>query len=192
MSGSGDVSSLLDRGRRLEVQRRWQEALTHYEGAIRDFPDDPGLRQRFDNSRLHYDIRRRYNDSSFRDSVTRMPTDRALDLYDQILLKIQTHYVDTADWKSLIERGTSNLEVALSESPFLQQNVPAGKQADISAFCGELRDALRTRTINTRGDAHDTVAWAADRARQRLAMAPAAVVLEYVCGATNGVDPYSA
>ncbi len=190
--GADDVSSLLDRGRELETQRRWQEALTHYEGAIRNFPDDRGLQQRFDFSRLHYDIRRRYNDSSFRDSLTTMPVDKALDLYDQILLKIQAHYVDTADWKSLIGQGTSNLEVALSESPFLERNVPAGRQAEISAFCRDLRRALQTRTIATRGDAHDAVAWAAGQARQRLAMAPTAVVLEYVCGATNSLDPYSA
>ena len=61
----GDVAELLRGGQQLEQQRRWGEALTHYEDAIRQYPHDAVLQQRFDAARLHYDLERRYTDRSF-------------------------------------------------------------------------------------------------------------------------------
>ena len=191
-ANSTAVSNLLSRGREFEAQRRWRDALTHYEDAMRQFPADRSLQQRFDFSRLHYDLQHRYNDRSFRDSVARLPVSKALDLYEQVLLKIQSHYVKSPDWKDLVERGTNNFEVALSESSFLDHNVPAERRSAVEAFRRELRGGLAARPINSRGEVLDTVAWAAQLAFGRLALSSTAVVLEYTCGATNTLDPYSA
>ena len=90
----GDVAELLRGGQQLEQQRRWGEALTHYEDAIRQYPHDAVLQQRFDAARLHYDLERRYTDRSFCASVLRLSTERALELYSQVLLKIEAHYVE--------------------------------------------------------------------------------------------------
>src|SRR5438094_4010000 len=45
-TANADVSDVLDRGRTLESQRRWGEALTLYEDAARSYPDDPALLDR--------------------------------------------------------------------------------------------------------------------------------------------------
>ena len=37
-----------------------------------------------------------------------------LDLYSEVLLKIQAHYVEIPVWKEVVERGTNMFEVALS------------------------------------------------------------------------------
>ena len=60
----------------------------------------PSLQQRFDAARLHYDLQRRYADRSFRESVSRLSIERALDLYGQVLLKIESHYVECRDGKT--------------------------------------------------------------------------------------------
>ncbi len=96
----GEVSELLRRGQQLEQQRRWGEALAHYEDAVRQHPKEASLQQRFDTARLHYDLERRYADRSFCDMVTRMSPERALNLYGQVLLKIESHYVE----RSALER----------------------------------------------------------------------------------------
>ena len=189
---TAEVDNLLRRGQQLEVERRWGEALTHYEDAVRLFPHEHNLQRRFEWSRLHYDLGRRYADRSFLGEVAKLPPEQALDLYAQVLLKIQAHYVEVPDWKKLIERGTNNFEVALSEPLFLQQNLPGGDRPPVEEFSRELRRVLNSRRIDSRTDARDAVAAAAELAQQRLKVFPTAVVLEYMCGATNTLDAYSA
>ncbi len=189
---SAEVGKALQDGRRLERERRWGEALTHYEDAIREFPYDASLQRRFDYTRLHYDLGRRYADRSFRQAVAHLPLEKALELYAQVLLKIESHYVEAPNWKRLVEHGTNNLEVALGEPAFVDRNVPEHNRAAVTAFCHELRRTLGPRVITTRTAARDAVASAAALARQRLAAEPTAVVLEYLCGATNSLDHYSA
>ncbi|MEN6457587.1 MAG: S41 family peptidase [Thermoguttaceae bacterium] len=187
----GEMTEILSRGQQLEQQRRWGEALGHYEDAVRQHPNDSSLKQRFDAARLHYDIERRYSDRSFRESVVRLPTERALELYGQVLLKIESHYVELPRWTALVAHGTGNLEVALSEPMFLEQNVPARDRDRIESFRAELRETLSSSLINSRTEARAAVANVAQLARERLEIAPAAVVLEYLCGATSALDPYS-
>lgn len=185
------ISDLLRSGQQLERQRRWGEALAHYEDAIRHHPNEGELQQRFDVVRIHYDLERRYADRSFRNSVLRLSTERALELYGQVLLKIESHYVESPRWNDLIDRGMNNVAIALGEATFLDQNIPARNRANIDAYLVELRSMAAFRSIATRGDARESVAMAARLAQQRLDVNPSAIVLEYLCGATNSLDPYS-
>jgi carboxyl-terminal processing protease len=187
----GDTTDLLHRGQQLEQQHRWGEALAHYEDAVRKHPNDATLQHRFDAARLHYDLERRYADRSFRQSVLRLPTDRALELYSQVLLKIESHYVEVPHWTDLLERGTENLELALAEPAFVDRNVPEYNRSAIDAIRRELWGAVSSRTVNSREDARDAVAAVAQLAQQRWQIDPVAIVLEYLCGATNALDPYS-
>lgn len=187
----GNVGELLRSGQQLEQQRRWGEALAHYEDAIRQYPNELVLQQRFDTARLHYDLERRYTDRSFCELVLRLSTERSLELYSQVLLKIEAHYVEVPQWKDVIERGTGNLDVAMGEQTFVDRNIPQRDRTAVDAFRREVRSIVSSRTINSRADAREVVGVIARLAQQRLEVAPAAVVLEYLCGATNTLDPYS-
>jgi carboxyl-terminal processing protease len=187
----GEVAEAIDHGQQLESQRRWGEALSHYEDAVRLHPRDTALQERFDSARLHYDVERRYADRSFRDSVMRLSTERALALYGQVLLKIESHYVDVPNWKELVDRGTAGFLVALGEAPFIARNIPPANRQAADAFGRELRAMMNARAVRTRADARDAVAEAAQFAQDRLEIPLTAVVLEYLCGATNSLDLYS-
>ncbi len=189
---STEIHSILQQGHQLELEGNWEEALSHYEGAMRQHPGDHSVRRRFDFVRLHYDLGRRYVDRSFLDALATMPAGRALDLYSQVLLKIQAHYVEMPNWKDLVERGTNCLDVALSEAAFCQRHLPGVDQQSVQAFRRELYGALGPRVVGSRNDARDAVSLAAGLAQQRLGISPTAIVLEYLCGATNTLDPYSA
>jgi len=186
------IDGYLQHGQELEVQRRWGEALAHYEEGLRQFPDENVLEKRFELARLHYDLGRRYADRSFAEHVSRMPAEKALELYLQVLLKIETHYVEQPAWKDLVERGTSDLETALGERVFLERNLPNSKPAAVEAFRRELRQTLAERSVANRMQARDSAVVAANLAQQRLGLSPTVVILEYLCGATNSLDPYSA
>jgi len=164
--------------------------MAYYEEAIRQFPEEPSLHRRFDFTRLHYDLARRYNDRSFRGLVERLTMSEAMDLYAEILVKIQAHYVEAPNFKELVERGTNDLEIALTEPAFLAA-CRAVDGRKIEAFRQELRRTLGPRVIQNRHDACDAASLAARLADQWLGIAPVRVVLEYACGATNTLDPYS-
>ena len=191
-SGPSEVGDLLRQGRELEVERRWGEALTHYEEAVRLFPGETSLRQRFEVSRQHYDLQRRYADGSFVSRVAKLPTDEALELYAQVLKKIQAHYVEAPNWRGLVEHGTRSLETALSEPAFIERNVPGQRRLAADGFCHRLGRALASLPIDARTDARNAVATAARLTREHLEISGTAVVLEYLCGATNSLDAYSA
>jgi carboxyl-terminal processing protease len=185
------IDGYLQRGQELEGQRRWGEALAHYEQGLRQFPEVDSLEKRFELARLHYDLGRRYADRSFAERISQMPGEKALDLYQQVLLKIQTHYVEQPAWKDLVNRGTTDLQTALGEPMFLERNLPQIKAGAADAFRRELSQTLAPRNIANRNDARDCVVVAANLAQERLGLSPTVVILEYLCGATNSLDPYS-
>ena len=186
------IDGFLQHGQELEVQRRWGEALAHYEECLRQFPEENTLEKRFELTRLHYDLGRRCADRSFAEHVSRMPAAKALDLYLQVMQKIETQYVEQPSWKDLVERGTMGLETALAEPVFLERNLPSRNPAALEAFRRELRQTLAQRNVSNRMESRDSVVTVANLAQQRLGLSPTAVILEYLCGATNSLDPYSA
>ena len=167
-----EVENFLRQGRQLELQRRWGEAVTCYEDALRLYPDEQSLERRFESARLHYDLGRRYADRSFCRSLTELSPQQALDLYAGVLLKIQTHYVEEPNWRDLVACGASDFEMALGEPVFSQQNIPARDWPAIEPFRAEVRKTLAARTVATRQDACDAVAALAALAQQRLEDAP--------------------
>jgi len=189
---TAEVVDVLRRGQLLEEQRRWADALAHYEEAIRQFPNDHALERHFELARAHFDLGRRYADVSFREALVRLSPQEVFDLYDDVLLKIQSHYVEPMDWKLLVERGMNNLDVALGESAFLERNIAPQYVPAIDAFRRELRRLLGQRTVTSRQDARDAVRYATQLAQLRLGATAAPVVLEFLCGATNALDNYSA
>jgi carboxyl-terminal processing protease len=191
-SRTRELDDLLRNGQQLELEHRWADALTHYEDGLRQYPGESLLQRRYDTCRLHYDLQRRTNDRSFRETIGRMPLDQTLDLYGQVLVKIEAHYVDSPNWQDLVERGTAALEVALGEPSFVERNVPQANRAQTAEFARQLRPILGTRAVRNRQETRDAAAFAASLAAQRLGISPTAVVLEYLCGATNSLDQYSA
>lgn len=181
----GEVAELLRRGRQFEQQRRWGEALAHYEDAVRRHPSETSLQERFDSSRLHYDLERRHADASFRDMAARLSTERAINLYGQVLLKIEAHYVEIPNWRGLVDRGTNGLFLALGEPTFVDRNVPQRDRLSLDSFRREATNLIGSRLVATRDDARAAVADVARLAQRRLEMAPAVVVLEYLCGAAT-------
>jgi carboxyl-terminal processing protease len=185
------VGDLLSHGRQLEMERRWGEALAHYEDAIRQYPEDLGLHRRFDSTRLHYDLARRLNDRSYRSMLVRVSAEDALAQYSEVLTKIRAHYVEPPDWKELVQRGLNDLEIALGEPEFRLACRLSGDPQAVDIFREEVRQLLSARAIGSRSDACDAAMAVAGLAAQRLGIPAASTVLEFTCGAAGTLDPYS-
>jgi carboxyl-terminal processing protease len=191
LSAAAEIGSLLERGKSLEGERRWGEALTLYEDALRQFPAARDLESRQQISRMHYELGRRYNDASFRRTLGTMSSRDALDLYTEVLLKIQSHYVDNPNWSQIVEHSSRSFDVALSDPIFVEHHLPRTPQAQIERFRRELPGRVAGYRVTTRHAARDAVAAVARWAHEQLGMTDTAVILEYTCGATTSLDPYS-
>ena len=186
------LASVIDRAKKLEDQRRWGEAVSIYEEALREHPSDESLATRHTLAKIHYDLGRRYNDTSFLRSLASLAQRDAIGLYNEVLVKIQSHYVTEPNWENLVARGTKDIEVALAEPNFVQRNVARFSPAQLQEFRAEFGDMLRRQSIRSRQDAVSAVLRAAEFAQQRIGISATAVILEYTCGATGALDEYSA
>ncbi|MCA9148491.1 MAG: hypothetical protein KDA92_04305, partial [Planctomycetales bacterium] len=186
-----EVSSILDRGSQLEEQRRWGEALSHYEDAARRYPDDSKLKDRVVVARLHFDLSRRYADRSYLRLMKEMNEQQTLDLYSEVISKIQSHYVHEPDWNDLMRRGTDGLAIALSEPGYSETHRLRldGEQCD--ALIKYVHQVLAQRDVRDRRQAQELVRWVGQLAERRLNVPPTSVILEYMCGAMSSLDPYS-
>lgn len=185
------LTQALEQGAALERQRRWGEALLHYEQAVKNFPGRPTLKEKLSLARVHYDIGRRYHDDTFLDGLKSLSERQALDLYSEVLLKIHAHYVDAPNWQELVRRGSFHLDVALSEPDFVERNMPQASQPQVAQFRREFHRVLGGKVAYDRHEARNLVATAARIGAQQLGLSPQTVVMEYVCGAVASLDPYS-
>lgn len=191
VEGRGQLDQIIHQGSQLEQEKRWIDALSLYEKAIRDFPQRRDLQDRLTLTQIHCDIARRYSDGSYQRLVESLDQQKSMDLYTEVLLKIQTHHVDEPNWQDMLWRGTANIDVAVTEKPFRDLHLPQATDEQINAFRHELRRSVNNRRVQGREDSRAVVALCGRTARQYLGLDPTAVVFEYVCGAISALDPYS-
>ncbi len=190
-TASAELNNVVVRGATLEGQRRWGEALTLYEDAYRNDPSLTQLASRIDLAKIHYDLGRRYADPSFRNGLSQLDEARALDLYGEVLNKVYSHYVQEPDWRHLLERGTQDLDIALGETAFINNNRLQATTDTINDCRRQLHQLTDTHAIRDRDEARSYVAAAAHLAANQLGLSATSVILEYISGATGGLDEYS-
>jgi carboxyl-terminal processing protease len=194
---TGHSESLVDsmaRGRALEIDRRWQEAIQLYEKLHRKNPQHQEIETRLQVVRVRFDVSRRYSDRSFVLSTERMSPAAALDLASEILTKLQLYYVEPLDFQALLRNGTAFLEVALTEPEFLKENVsPSVRPEAIEHFRVNVHKVVSSqRPAANIQDVRQAVLGVANHAREKIGLPPTAVIYEYLCGFVGLLDPYSA
>ena len=186
-----DPDDALRRGIDLERQRSWTSAIETYEDALKLRPDRADVRQRLRLCESHYKLGRRYSDQSFRSVLLRLSPERSLDLFDELLERIETHYVEPVAIEPLLRHGLDNLEVALRDPAFLQANAPAADPARVKAL-REVFRGFRDRIVaRSRPEARGFVAWAGEQARASAGIATSAIALEFIYGACDALDDYT-
>jgi carboxyl-terminal processing protease len=188
---SRDLDSLLRDGQRLQLEGRWGDALSLYEDARRNYPNEAEVERGYRFSRIHFDLGRRYADGSFRQALTAVSERDALALYAEVLLMVQSHHVDEPNWRGLFDSGTTSLEVALREPAFTERHLRGVAPERVSAFVRGLRRDLARQPVRSRQETRDAVALVARWSREALGAPGTAVIFEYACGAASSLDEYS-
>jgi carboxyl-terminal processing protease len=188
---SDDADAYLQRALEFERQRSWTSAIEVYDKALDRWPSRTEFTHRRRLCETHHRLGRRYQDQSFRNVLLKLPRDRAMALYEELLERIETHYVDPVPLEPLVRRGLDNLEVALRDPNFLQTNVGRASPERVAW----LRDALRRVRVRLavpdRETAQAQVLAACDLARQAIGIDVAPVILEFTFGACDALDDYT-
>ncbi len=185
------MEDLIRQGEALERDRRWGEALTHYENALRNHPDRRELQHRLNVARTHLDIARRYSDRSYVNALEQLTEQQTLDLYAEVLLKIETYHVNDPNWGQLVYRGVLNLQVAPTEPAFADKFPQPVSTSPIDSFVADVRSITDFNKIQNRHQAREAVAAISRLAVRDLGVAPQAAVFEFTCAAASSLDPYS-
>ena len=180
------------RGQDLETQQRWGEALADYEDAIRDYPDTSELWDRLTRGRMHYDLTRRYEDSSFMSWLQKLSEqDCAGGAFrspaeDRFLLRQAAVLAGT----DATRRGQPGHRP--SSPAFRQANQIRGTDEVVQAFLRAdpaADEGARPSTIKR--EACEVAGNVARLAEQELGLRPPATVLEFTSGAACALDQYS-
>lgn len=186
-----DPDAFLQRGLDFERDRNWSSAIEVYDQALERWPDRTELVHRRRLCDTHYRLTRRYQDRSFRNVLLRLPRDQALALYDELIDRLQTHYVDPVPLEPLVRRGLDNMEVALRDPNFLKANAVEAPPERVTW----LRDALRKQraglAVPNRETAQAEVIAACELAHRAMGLAEAPVILEFTFGACDALDDYT-
>ena len=174
-----------------EQNQRWLEAIQHYEAASRRFPDHAELKRRLLISRLHYDVLRRCLDVAMHDNLKQASVQDVLELYSEVLARLEMSYVDPLEMTQLVRGGTAYLEVALTEPKFVNAFLPGQDPQAIEQFRTSIHRLTLARTVNNRFDARSIVASAAATAEKQIGLNPTITVMQFVFGAVGLLDPYS-
>lgn len=191
-SDSREDISVLQVGRQLEAEHRWQEAIQYYEKAIKREGSNRMLSERLQSSRIHQDVVRRYSDRSFVDTVRRSNISEALDVYGEVLVKLDAYYVDPIDYGKLALFGTACLEIALTEQDFVNAHLANVRQEVIDQLRTNVHQWVVGRRIQNNSDLRSITSQVATHCQQQFGIPASAIVYEFIAGTVCMLDPYSA
>ncbi|XZE22496.1 S41 family peptidase [Pirellulaceae bacterium SH449] len=183
---------VLEAGRKLEQERRWHEAILHYEKVVRKNPDFRNAAERLQVCRVHHDVTRRYSDRSYLQAVDNASATDALKVYSEVIAKLEVYYVDRIDYYRLALHGTAFLEVALTEPDFLGKHVRNASRESVEEFRKNIHKSVFGRRITTAEELKQTATLVAKQAYDSIGLSTSAVIYEYVAGSIGLLDPYSA
>lgn len=186
------LDKAISAGMHLESLQRWSDAVAHYEEALRDFPEDQTLKQREDLAKLHFSLQRRYADRSYLESVQSLSASQAAGLYQELLRKVNTHYVSAPPWARLAQRGVAALDVALGDEQFGSANGLNLNAQQLAQLRRELFQVAGQRAFATPEDVATVAADVAKLVENRCGLRQSAAFLEFVTSTAGGLDEYSA
>ncbi len=186
-----DAAAALRHGEELETSRHWPEAIEFYEAALKKWEKDGDLTYALRRTRIQFGIDRRYTDKSFDQRILRKGRSETLDLYEDILSRVQFEYVDSISVTKFVSHGTESLYMALGNEKFVKRNIPDASPDAVKKLRDTLIQQYWNRPVDTRLDARNLIIGICELSDRELKLSGTAVVMEYVFGGCNALDEYS-
>jgi carboxyl-terminal processing protease len=190
-SGDAESASMMERGLDKERGRNWAAAMEVYHEAIERWPSRVEFGRRLRLCEIHFKLNRRYADGSFRNILLALPQEQAAELYEEVLERIQSNYVDAVPMEPLVRHGLDNLEVALRDPVFLKANAPTAAPDRITTIREVLRQYRMNLSVPDRAAAVRMAMSCTELGRQAIGLGATPVLLEFTCGACDALDDFT-
>jgi len=192
------VEQLRAKAEEAESRARWLDACALYDQLLKLNPTDAGIRARLHECLRHVHQLRRHRDPSFLKTILDLDPDplkalsKALNIYEEVLVSVQRAYIDKekVQFGRLFQQGVQELRFALEDETFQQEHLRGVSVEKLRQFASRL-DPWIGLNVPTVKDARAEARTIALSAMELLDLNPCVTVLEFVCGACNGLDEYS-
>ena len=137
-------------------------------------------------------ISRRYGNPVVIRLLGSMTNQQGLALYRETMRLIDSRHIQPSSYEARVRQALKNLTVALDNAAFrqaLRMNVSAD---GLRSFQQSLQQVAETRPVRNATDAQNVLYWTGDLAQKQLGLRPTVVVAEFIYGAVESLDKYSA
>ncbi len=135
-------------------------------------------------------ITRRYQSQGFL-SLLNLPPQQSVALYSEVMQMINTRHLEPSTPQVRVQKAMSNLMFALDVPTFVQTNQLMLQPGNVQAYRQALQQAMQA-PIQSEQDAVNMLNWTMQMSAQQIGLRPAATALEFVYGAVESLDKYSA
>ncbi len=135
-------------------------------------------------------ITRRYQNQGFL-SLLSLPPQQSVALYSEVMQMINTRHLEPSTPQVRVQKALSNLMLALEVPAFVQTNRLMLQPVTVQAYRQSLQQAMQA-PVQSEQDAANMLNWAMQMSHQQIGLRPAATALEFVYGAVESLDKYSA
>ncbi|MDD3586441.1 MAG: S41 family peptidase [Thermoguttaceae bacterium] len=179
-------------GEKLLAEKKWNEARTFFEKANRKYSSCADIHNLFTISRCRLEISNRYHDESFDVLLKSLSRDTALALHDEVFNNILRYHVDTPHFNELFQLGLDSLALAVTDEDFLAYYAVSPENAtNLVNYCALLKNESQKWNIDTYKIFRECIAGIADLIEKGVNIPAAATIVEFTCGITVSLDPYS-
>lgn len=194
-AAANNIDDLVKVARRHEKAQRWEEAIQAWFRVLSADRANTEARQAIPTDVRHALRTTRYRDAAFLDRVLALSQADVLALYSEVLTKIQSYYVDPekVTVRRLFRQGLDEFLAALADPSFIARHLKGVDESTVAKFRSDIQKAWSGRDVLAAPEAVKVVATIAAAAKRVLGLRTInAVLCEFICGACNSLDEYSA
>ena len=145
-----------------------------------------------DRDEIQKRLMQRYGNPVVARFIATTPAQRGSALYQEASRLIDTRHLQPVNYTARVQQAIRNLIIAVETPMFLQANQINPSADRVRAFQTSLQQMTSGRHVSSMADAISVMNWTIDLAGKQLGLRPMAVVAEFVYGATESLDKYSA
>lgn len=189
------AEELIKTARGHEKAQRWDDAVQTWLQVLVVDRGNTEAREAIPKVVRHALQARRHRDPAFLDRLLALSQTDVLALYAEVLTKVQAHYVDPdrVTIARLFRQGLDEFLAALSDANFIARHLKGADEGAVAKFRADIQRAWANRDVLSAGEAVKVVSAIAVAAKKVLGLrAINPVVCEFICGACNSLDEYSA
>lgn len=138
----------------------------------------------------HARITRRYQNQGFL-ALLNLSPEQSIGLYSEVTQMINSRHLEPSPAQARVQKGMTNLLYALDNPAFVQTNRLMLQPASVQAYRQALQQAMQS-PVQSEQDAVRILSWTMQMSQQQIGLRPAATALEFVYGAVESLDKYSA